>query len=983
MKKFFLLMTGFILLVFTACRNDELVNGGGMEVPVSFDVQIPDNGAATRTNVEDNTGGDGSQINRCILEIYLGDKLYGERHVAMVSLKSAKFSDIPLVTSQTYRFVFWADHVADSENGLGTDLHYKTDNDDGLKNITFMGAYEGNDETRDAFYCSTEKMVTGAFTLKADLTRPFGQLNIKTDDLGNINKDNLKPDKVLLTFRTKVYTAFNAFSEEASGLETLTNETSVDVINADGALTRDYILAPLSGQLPVDMKLEMYNGTQSITFKELNNIPIQRNYKTNVSGSLLTANGTMEVNVVSQFTDETAVPVKEVESTSEVFEALKESDNVVVKQAPMTEATIQLPKYESADKELSITLPETSQKITIKYDENASSSNAPKVLNVTIPNATELVIEATETTVYLNGEEYNNVTAGTAPNTLVIGDGVTVNKLTVNAGNVKVVGSGVIKEIGKPDSYTNTVYIIASDSARQLPFAVPEGFKIISSEETLAIKEALEKGESYTLQEDADITNASIVVPATVTTAILDLNGHVITADNSTQSGDKPGKGCITVYGKLTLQDAKGSGRIVANQDYLKKVYSSGLINVIGEDALLTMTGGTIYAVRNEGQYGVCVYGGGDFTMTGGRIEAGYFAVSGSGNDETNDSKITISGGELISTEDYALYLSPGNTTTISGGRINGAAGGVCIRRGKLTISDNAEILSVGGGDTGDWSDGTGGLGNSALCIAKGYGNCEVNIKGGTFIAVKDAVLIKENSDEQQYTCTVSVSGGTFSDPSMFGYLAEKADVKVKLTKDYEGPGLGIFNSGTKNGKEATVEVDLNYHKWTLTDKPLFGSTGTVNQFFHLEKGAKVTFRNGTIQPQTDSSGKMLIQNYCDLTLDNVSVIGGSTCEYVISNNNGSCNITGSTITAATGKCAFDVYAYKPYPDGVTVTVNSGSVINGRVEIDGNSDKKNNKLIINGGTFNGDLKVASGYGRDNIDIKGGKFGSYSGWSDYL
>lgn len=48
-------------------------------------------------------------------------------------------------------------------------------------------------------------------------------------------------------------------------------------------------------------------------------------------------------------------------------EALKTNTNVVVTEAPKEAATISLPKYESEDVAVSITLPETSQDITINY----------------------------------------------------------------------------------------------------------------------------------------------------------------------------------------------------------------------------------------------------------------------------------------------------------------------------------------------------------------------------------------------------------------------------------------------------------------------------------------------------------------------------------------------------------------------------------------------------------------------------------------
>lgn len=527
---------------------------------------------------------------------------------------------------------------------------------------------------------------------------------------------------------------------------------------------------------------------------------------------------------------------------------------------------------------------------------------------------------------------------------------MTVDKLTVNAGNVKVFGKGTITTILKSTENTGITYIYASNQA-QLPATLPQGFEKVSLEAE-NLKEAMAEGGVYQLKEDVDIAGRSIEIPAG-TAATLDLNGNTITAANRGVDG-------IAVYGNLTLKDSKGNGRIVANKDYTGGAYGAGLIRIIGENAAMIMQGGTIYAARenatNNGQYGVAVYEGGDFTITGGKIEAGWSAVLGNGKYKTQNSVIRIEGGELISTSDYAVYLPQSGTTTISGGKVYGVGGGVCINRGTLNVEGTALITSKGTGDTGDWGDGTGNMESAAINVAAKYGDCVVNIKGGTF-----------------------------SDPSLLGHLSAGANVKVKLLKDYEGPGLGIFYG--KNGSRATVEIDLNQHAWNLTNDPLFGSTGYQNQYFHLEKDAFVTFRNGTVQPKEVASGRMLIQNYCHLTLDKVKLIGGSSCKYVISNNNGSCTISNSTITAAAGQCAFDVYSYKPYPGGVTVTVNGQSVINGRVEFDGNSGKKNGNLVINGGTINGNLSANNDYYdsiNKNIIIKEGvTFGAdVTGWDDY-
>lgn len=126
-----------------------------------------------------------------------------------------------------------------------------------------------------------------------------------------------------------------------------------------------------------------------------------------------------------------------------------------------------------------------------------------------------------------------------------------------------------------------------------------------------------------------------------------------------------------------------------------------------------------------------------------------------------------------------------------------------------------------------------------------------------------------------------------------------------------------------------------------------------------------------------------MIQNYSKLLLKDVT-LEATKASYVVSNNNESCTINNSIITAGSGKYAFDVFSFSTYA-GVTVTVNAGSVINGNVEFGGDNGKKNGKFIINGGTFNGNLEVNEAYYDNtipNIIINDGSFGKYTGWSTY-
>ena len=449
MKKCFLLMAGIILLVFAACQSDELANGGrNGEVAASFSVQLPGNGNNAVTRAA--TAGDGTSVNRCIMEIYLNDELYSRQIGAIQSDGLTAGFDVRLVTSQTYKFVFWADHVESVEDeAIKTDLHYNTAD---LRNISMQGDYNGSskDDTRDAFFASLEKLVTNAFSESVELTRPFGQLNIKTEDLASIpdnQKEEFVPVTAGLSFKN-LYTGFNAATGDLLGEPTaVAYKAASAVADANGNLTVDYLFAPntAGGQHLVNMTLAVYNAAgEQITTKDLNNIPVQRNYKTNVTGNLLTVDGKVNVMVTPAFSSPAlSEKVIEVASVSEVAEALKTNTNVVVMEAPKEAATISLPKYESGDVAVSITLPETSNDITINYatETGGDSKNAPKELNITTPSVSKIIIDASESTVTLNGQSYTAVEATTADNTLIVGKDVTVADLTVKKGNVEIYGT--------------------------------------------------------------------------------------------------------------------------------------------------------------------------------------------------------------------------------------------------------------------------------------------------------------------------------------------------------------------------------------------------------------------------------------------------------------------------------------------------------------------------------------------------------------
>lgn len=108
----------------------------------------------------------------------------------------------------------------------------------------------------------------------------------------------------------------------------------------------------------------------------------------------------------------------------------------------------------------------------------------------------------------------------------------------------------------------------------------------------------------------------------------------------------------------------------------------------------------------------------------------------------------------------------------------------------------------------------------------------------------------------------------------------------VTLRKDAAGGGIGLFNE--KGATNVNLTIDFGGFTYTCND-PAVGSVGTESQGFHLEKGNTVTLKNGTIKVSPDSKKTiMLIQNYCDLTLENLNLYSDSNAtRYMISSNYG------------------------------------------------------------------------------------------------
>ena len=217
---------------------------------------------------------------------------------------------VTLVRGKQYSFVCWA------QNEAAVCYDFKD-----MKNIgiSYADYNVSNNDLRDAFYAyaTTNGKVTENFSQIITLKRPFAQINIGTADFVEAEKAGLTNENLYSTMTVK-----NA----ASVLETFTGTASkpVDatftyahtlapefdlVINKNkvvnkptgaiadeyGWLAMNYVLVAEESSL-AEVSFAIREGEAAVlTTYNVSNVPVQRNYRTNIVGNLLTAEGTINI----------------------------------------------------------------------------------------------------------------------------------------------------------------------------------------------------------------------------------------------------------------------------------------------------------------------------------------------------------------------------------------------------------------------------------------------------------------------------------------------------------------------------------------------------------------------------------------------------------------------------------------------------------------------------------------------------------------
>lgn len=510
----------------------------------------------------------------------------------------------------------------------------------------------------------------------------------------------------------------------------------------------------------------------------------------------------------------------------------------------------------------------------------------------------------------------------------------------------------------------------------------------VDSEPTL--QEQIDRAEGSATIQLTENTTESITIPDGKTIT-LDLNGKTLTNEAGKHTITVEQGGTLTVQGNGTVDNVSHGKGAVYNDVGATCTLLGGTYTRSQENGQSDSDNGgnSWYAIKNfgtmtigseggsndavsvsfNGRYSSLVANGWQNGATAGEpgkepahtadavltIHSGTF--EGGINTIKNDDygQLTITGGSFKNMSQYAVMNW--NVAEISGGTFESDSWAVVNCGNSENAMDLGQLKITGGSFTGK----IGSVGRTTDAD-------NPVISGGTFSSDVSA-FVTEGMMQHENGSVVELSANNAAAEIAGVYYATLPDAveavpdggTVTMLRNVSGAGIATFANEASGTKVKNFTIDFGGYTYTCTG-PAVGSAGTESQVFHLEWAGKdvenvnVTLKNGTITaaPTAQSGVAMIIQNYCNLTLENLVVDGSNllSTDYTVSNNCGEVVIKDTTIIEpSAGGFAFDACDYSIYT-GVTVTVEGESYIQGDFELTNpNGGDNNAKIVINGGYF--------------------------------
>ena len=302
MKKYFLSLVAIAAAMLFATSCQESLVEPQLGGTTTFTVQVPDQMGTKAI-------GEASSVNKLYVQVYPSDVTKN-----LVFQTTADVVDgladveLNLIQDQSYDIIFWA------QNGNA----YTTAD---LRSIPMDKKYHNDDEGA-AFYAYMNNFTPNGVSNQVTLTRPFAQLNLGT------TAESLETNAGEVTLSRsyikvgKVATSFNTVLGQGEGEQTVlfelkavpTETLTVKVNGVDVSykyISMDYLAVSSDKKAVVDIEA-LIETTKGNISHEFTSVPVQKNYRTNIIGNLIssTTDFIVEVNDnwAGDYTEEYVAP---------------------------------------------------------------------------------------------------------------------------------------------------------------------------------------------------------------------------------------------------------------------------------------------------------------------------------------------------------------------------------------------------------------------------------------------------------------------------------------------------------------------------------------------------------------------------------------------------------------------------------------------------------------------------------------------------
>ena len=399
---------------------------------------------------------------------------------------------------------------------------------------------------------------------------------------------------------------------------------------------------------------------------------------------------------------------------------------------------------------------------------------------------------------------------------------------------------------------------------------------------------------------------------------------------------------------KLLANVALDTKKLVAQNDG----YAT-LINVKDKAITLDLNGKTINVAAAAS----------DLANTKGGMLLSVFHADTNGQLTLADSEQT--GAVIVNANDAKIYClaaseSQYNDKSNSGKIIvNGGTYTLDRAADSMFFSDANEVITINGGNFTLRNVGTGSNGMPWIFNTYERNERHVNVNGGTFNA---------DINHQYWAFEVNVPNdralrnngdGTWTVVNAEAWVLEEYNANYNREVGYAtleealavsnnvNNTVTLANNLTRAGLVINKDITIDFNGMTYTANEGVGSAGTQTLGLQILKDNNVTLKNGTLTSEGDKV-KMLVQNYANLTVENMNLVDATdVIQYVLSNNSGNVAVKGNT-NITTNAVAFDACKYANYAIP-TVTVETTGRIAGNIEVTGGN------LVIKAGTFTQDV----------------------------